>query len=1381
MTGRSAGPRSWLLGLTAVVAAVAGVLANEFPALTYPALIVVVIVTAVSVILASDVSELRRGRTAADVDMEEPLTVEGERIPDQVPLSLDSFRGRAEELNELMRRHAAGRALRDSDREFPGGSLVIMLHGRPGTGKSALAREFARRIAGDYPDGRLSANLGIGGDRRPPGEVLKSFLEALGWPDRLPAGPAGRARIFRSLLADRRVLVVLDAARDADQVRAILPTAPGCTVIVTSRRDLSTALAPSSRSLRIDVPVRSDATEILRAAAAADRFATPVAAAEIVDYCGSLPIALQSAAEQAAEAGSLPSIAERLADAPGRLAALSFRNRDIRGRLDIEYERLTTTERRALQLLGLVDSETFLPWVLAPLMDQSNGVAEDLVAKLYAAQFIDVAGPDSPSGLARYRFHPLFLLYVRARATELPESERVAARWRLDQAYLQAIESVLQLLEPGFHLRSPAPPTPYLRDATLSQRIRDYVDEWTRAEYHNLVTSVHAAADAGEWGLCWRIAERLGDFLPRDIDVDRCLSAFDRAETAAREDQAPYAALSVGVARASLLLGVERYDEGATAIRAAVTLAKDLPADERADAEVFRAYRVLAEAFLDAGAFGEAEAAAKQGIAYAKGRQFKSRALGRRSSVDHRLLNRIADAVHTATDPGGGDHTVTERDLTQERADPVRFRMSRMFAEVARKRQDWISAEHGLRVAARAACGDGRRVASVNLEMAVVALSRSQTAGEGDAVRFATEAVDRAAGAVVDFQRVGCRFSSARARLVLAEALIALGLLDDAEATSRTSGATGTLPDQVAAVLAGRRRLVAAELALTRRQSAQALAALDHSDMLFLGNRDWAGLQAARSLRGRALDLAGRPERAAETLSGVIEAYLVAGDLHAVSVLNKKVSFDVARRLAVAGPAYRERDVEHAELVALTQRAFEQAGRPIRRGAEPELLIPGPIWVAVEAAPSAKEIIRFRRFVDSGDQAYLVHADPLRRDGEKELDALRLAKQPVIGVRAGALRAAYTDRRMDVFLAELERTQGNQDSLFDTKNAIEDERLLFGREILLNTIGSALRRDEQILLTGLRKVGKTSLLNILRQHLTDQPVCKLDLQMFDRNEEEWPQSLYRQMVEAYDSWGADVTPDWPYEPTEPRTATELARELAERAGFAGSRLIVILDELERIFPQGPDEELATRRWIRATGALRALAQGDRRFVTLIGADLRPRANRANNLGKGQTNPFFQFFREVPVPLLDAGATEQMVATIGRTAGVNVVTPAFHSGLYELTGGHPSLALTVAGAAFRARSRPGVVDRPDLDAGLNGNEVLANVNSFVGNLWDMLNRAEQAVLAEAEAGIPIPRDVSTAALREARAGLQAQRLFDGRNLTVRLVGASIGELLDESWS
>jgi hypothetical protein len=1380
MTSRPGGPRSWLLVVTAVVSAIAGLLANAFPVLKYPALITVVVVTALAVIFASEGSELRRSRTPVATDGDEPLTLPDERIPDQVPLSLDSFRGRAEELSELARRHAAGRALRDSDREFPGGSLVIMLHGRPGTGKSALAREFAQRIAGDYPDGGLYANLGIGGDRRPPGEVLKGFLDALGWPDRLPTAPAGRARIFRSLLAERRVLVLLDAARDADQVRAILPTAPGCTVIVTSRQDLSTALAPSSRSLHIDVPAPADATEILRSAAAADRFATPVAAAEIVSYCGSLPIALQSAAEQAAEAGSLPATAARLADPNGRLAALSFRNRDIRGRLDIEYGRLTRTERRALQLLGLVDSETFLPWVLAPLMDQANSEAEDLVAKLYAAQFIDVAGADSPSGLARYRFHPLFLLYVRSRADELPESERTAARRRLDQAYLQAIEGVFKLLEPDFRRHQPATPTPYLRDARLPQRIRGYVDEWTRAEFHNLVTSVLAAADAGEGGLCWRIAERLGDFLPGSVDVDRCLAAFDRALAAAREDKTPWATISVGVARASFLLGVERHHEGTTAMLAAVALADEMPANERACAEVFRAYRVLAEAYLDAGAFGEAGTAAQRGLTYAEGRRFRSRRLDRRSSVDRRLLTRIADAVHLATDPAGDQPAVPEHDGGQEHTDLVRYRMSLTSAEMARRRQDWAAARDRLQVAARAAHGDGRRIGIVNLQLAVVALAQARSADEGDAMRFAAEAVDLAAGAVVGFQRLSCRVSAAQARLLLAEALLAMRMVNDAEATSRAQSPVPAVrehAEQVAAAWDGRRRLLLAELALARRQTAGALAAVDAAEPRFLSTGDWSGVQAARALRGRILDVSGDSERATEALHGVIESYTAAGDVHAVSMLNKQLSYDVARRLA----AVRERKVEHAELVALTQRAFAQADRPIKREAEPELLTPGPVWVALEAAPSAGEIIRFRRFIDQGEQAYLVHSEALQRDGEEELDALRLAKKPVIDVRAGALRAAYTDRRMPGFLAELERTQGNQDSLFDTKNAIEDERLLFGRDYLLNTIGSALRRDEQILLTGLRKVGKTSLLNILRQHLADQPVCKLDLQMFDRNEEDWPRSLYRQMVEAYDSWAADSNPKWPFKAAAPATATELARELAVRAENSQSRLIVILDELERIIPYGPDEELATRRWIRATGALRALAQGDRRFVTLIGADLRPRANRVNGLGKGQTNPFFQFFREVPVPLLDAGATREMVTTIGRTAGVTSVTPAFHKRLHDLTGGHPSLALTVAGAAFRGRSQSGVVDRPDLDAGLDGYEVLANVNSFIGNLWHMLNGAEQAVLAEAEAGIPIPRNVSASALLEARAGLQAQGLFDGRNLTMRLVGERISELLDESRS
>ena len=202
---------------------------------------------------------------------------------------------------------------------------------------------------------------------------------------------------------------------------------------------------------------------------------------------------------------------------------------------------------------------------------------------------------------------------------------------------------------------------------------------------------------------------------------------------------------------------------------------------------------------------------------------------------------------------------------------------------------------------------------------------------------------------------------------------------------------------------------------------------------------------------------------------------------------------------------------------------------------------------------------------------------------------------------------------------------------------------------MLARIGSAIRRDEHVLISGLRKSGKTSLLNVLRQQLTDYPVCFLDLERFDRHTEDWPPTLFAMMLEAIDEWGRIGWTEWPFASVAPTTATELARELDRRFAYLGTnpvsqRLVVMLDEIERVFPRKGEVE-AIRRWVRATGALRALAQGSSRRVVIIGADVRSTINRDNDLGNGETNPFFNFFQEIPVALLDHKATDDMLRSL----------------------------------------------------------------------------------------------------------------------------------------
>ena len=452
-----------------------------------------------------------------------------------------------------------------------------------------------------------------------------------------------------------------------------------------------------------------------------------------------------------------------------------------------------------------------------------------------------------------------------------------------------------------------------------------------------------------------------------------------------------------------------------------------------------------------------------------------------------------------------------------------------------------------------------------------------------------------------------------------------------------------------------------------------------------------------------------------------------------------------------------------AAVTAMVRDAFAAANRPLRVDDRvPGLLWPGPVWISDDAGPA--ELDRFARNLSHGQLGYFVHTAGLPRHARIALDEMRLSGTPVIAVSARSLRAAHADQRVDGFLTELERDYGNRDNLFDTKNALINERFLFGRDLLLNTIGSALRRDENVLITGLRKVGKTSLLNILRQRLVDRPVCSVDLQRFDRHREDWPRSLFSLMVAAFDSWGRAEHKDWPFTPSSPVTTTELEAALDSRRAHLRSQgrpttsLVVILDELERVYPS-PGEEHAARQWVRASGALRTLAQSDRRHVVIVGADLRPGVNRDNDLGPAGTNPFFAFFQETPVTLLDRDAVDRMVREIGQAMAIERINGDFVRELFELTGGHPSLIRTIAAEASRGRVHKQALTGRDLANGLDRLHSDDAIGFFLrNNLWQLMTTAEQAVVRNLALGRPIPAFVPTSAQREARSALRGQGLI-----------------------
>jgi transcriptional regulator with XRE-family HTH domain len=307
--------------------------------------------------------------------MAAPLETGGDDMPEvpvprQLPAAVAGFTGRDSELAALDSLLVATFADR------PLTMLITAIGGTAGAGKTALAVHWAHQAAGSFPDGQMYVNLRGYAPGRPvsAGEALAAFLRSLGVPDRdIPPGEDERAARYRSLLAGLRMLIVLDNARDADQVRPLLPGTPGCVAVVTSRDRLAGLVArDGARPVDLDVLPLSDAVRLLRTLIGARVDDEPEAAAVLAAHCCRLPLAVRVAAELAVArpGASLASLAAELADRQQRLDRLDAGGDPgtaVRAVFSWSLRHLNSDAVRAFRLIGLHPGPDFDAWAAAAL------------------------------------------------------------------------------------------------------------------------------------------------------------------------------------------------------------------------------------------------------------------------------------------------------------------------------------------------------------------------------------------------------------------------------------------------------------------------------------------------------------------------------------------------------------------------------------------------------------------------------------------------------------------------------------------------------------------------------------------------------------------------------------------------------------------------------------------------------------------------------------------------------------------------------------------------------------------------------------------------------------------------------------------------------
>ncbi len=452
--------------------------------------------------------------------------------PAQLPANVPDFTGRAAFVREL------SEVLASASGPEAQVMAVSALAGIGGVGKTTLAVHVAHTARSAFPDGQLYVDLqGAGARSAEPETVLGSFLRALGTADSaIPDTLEERAALYRSVLDGRKVLILLDNARDAAQVRPLLPGTAGCAALVTSRvRMVDLA---GAHLVDLDVMSPEEALTLFSKIVGEERVTSErEAALDVVAACGFLPLAIRIAASRLASrrTWTVSVLAAKLADERRRLDELQAGDLAVKATFELGYGQLEPAQARAFRLLGLADGPDISLAAAAAVLDLPVDDTEDLLESLVDTSLLESAAP------GRYRFHDLVRLYARACAErdEQPPSEREAALSRVLDFYLTTAAQVFAIERPGDRLIDHLEPTQY---GGLHFDDRQDALDWLYSEANSLLSTARQAVQ--------------GDSLRRGVDL--LWAAKDLGESGANSKQ--YASAAIAAKEAARSAGDRRAE-----------------------------------------------------------------------------------------------------------------------------------------------------------------------------------------------------------------------------------------------------------------------------------------------------------------------------------------------------------------------------------------------------------------------------------------------------------------------------------------------------------------------------------------------------------------------------------------------------------------------------------------------------------------------------------------------------------------------------------------------------------------------------------------------------------------------------------------------------
>jgi len=445
---------------------------------------------------SGDMPEIR-AEVGSPSPLEEPFRV---ARPRTLPPDIADFTGRDEQIGRL-------KTLLTSRQGFA--PAIVAVVGQGGIGKTALAVHVAYLVRDQFPDGQLYANL-RGADEEDvadPFDTVGRFLRALGVDGAsVPETLEERIDLYRGLVSDKRILVVLDNAADDDQIRFLLPGGAFCAVMVTSRARLGATVG--AVQVNVGVLDAREATALLSRIAGRERTAAePAAVADLCRYCGSLPLAVRIAGAKLAVRPywRVSKLAAMLADERNRLDQFSLGHLDVRASIGLSYQLLEGDVKVLLRRLAHIDLPEASVWLCSALLDVTLNDAEDALEQLIDAQLLDVIGHDV-AGYPRCRMHDLVRLFAKERAAADETTASLAAtRERVFGAFLFLADSAYQSVNGPGHQDIRGVTARWPVGAAFVEKVMQAPHEWFETERWGMIAAIERATAEQRAGPAWEI------------------------------------------------------------------------------------------------------------------------------------------------------------------------------------------------------------------------------------------------------------------------------------------------------------------------------------------------------------------------------------------------------------------------------------------------------------------------------------------------------------------------------------------------------------------------------------------------------------------------------------------------------------------------------------------------------------------------------------------------------------------------------------------------------------------------------------------------------------------------------------------------------------